>query len=213
MNSTTDHAPDSGNVPLGGIFILKWDDPGAGSIRAANAATVQLRNLSTGQSVTLPAEPANSGSNPVPRSPGLGYAWSIELGNEFGQGPLTAPFAFHVDSGSSGSSGSVGVTQPPAITVAVTLDQNNKPIHGEFTVAGSGFAPSKNIRVRVVDRVDPTNQVMISSGSSDAAGNFRATITVQSVAGRTYSFSATDERSDSNVTGVLWSNTVNLVSA
>jgi hypothetical protein len=77
---------------------------------------------------------------------------------------------------------------------------------GSFRVTGSGFLPNTTVFIRVVD--DALNQLYFSQGSTPDGHLDFPTGRICVFPGRLY-FSANDGRPDStDITGVLWSNTV-----
>jgi hypothetical protein len=76
-----------------------------------------------------------------------------------------------------------------------------------FVVSGHGFSPNTNVRIRVVDNA---LSELDFYRSSDGQGNLSATLGIPCISGLGLHFSATDGRPDqTDLTGFLWSNTVN----
>jgi hypothetical protein len=97
------------------------------------------------------------------------------------------------------------VVPPVHPTIGVTSSGTGQS--SVFTVTGSGFLPSSNVRIRVVD--DQLTERDFNQ-SSDAQGKLNARFSLPCISGLTLHFSATDGRPDaSDLTGVLFSNTVN----
>jgi hypothetical protein len=89
---------------------------------------------------------------------------------------------------------------PPVIT-SVAQDAT-----GNYEVKGSNFLLKHAVHIRVVNAA--TFQSDTYQAISDAFGNLDASITLPSLPeGTSLAFSANDERTDSNLTGTLWSNT------
>jgi hypothetical protein len=79
--------------------------------------------------------------------------------------------------------------------------------NGVFAVSGSGYKPASAITVRVVDNALKTITQQVSSNQDGKISE--QTIRLVCVIGAPLHFSATDGRSNpSDLTGVLWSNTV-----
>lgn len=77
-----------------------------------------------------------------------------------------------------------------------------------FVIAGSGFSPNHDVRIRVVD--DALNERDFHQ-STDGLGRLNARLGIPCNSGLGLHFSATDGRPDpSDLTGFLWSNTFNI---
>jgi hypothetical protein len=75
-----------------------------------------------------------------------------------------------------------------------------------FTVSGSGFAPNSTVTIRVFRLPEFVDQYFQQSATSSGQLNFRTSFPCAS--SQQLRFTATDNRRDSNLTAVLWSNTV-----
>lgn len=98
-------------------------------------------------------------------------------------------------------------TPPPPSPPTISVSSSGSGQNATFTVIGSGFTPGANVRVRIVDDALNEND---KQASADGQGhlNFRFSLPCQS--GLNLHFSATDGRPDPNLTGVLFSNNVQL---
>jgi len=95
----------------------------------------------------------------------------------------------------------------PLVKPTISVTKSGSGQSASFTVTGSGFAPGKNVIVRVVDNGDPARVVSFDE-TADSKGNLKATIPIACISGLALHFSATDDTPDSSdLTGVLWSNT------
>jgi hypothetical protein len=188
-----DHPPDSSNVPLRGSS-LQWDDPGKGSQRVATAWTLHLQFKGTAKDFAIPAL--------VPFSMDFDsdtfYSWKVIPANEFGLGPFSSSFTFHTEQATP--------PPPPPVKPTISVTKSGSGEGSVFVVAGSGFSPNADVRIRVVD---DTLAERDFHQSVDGSGKLNSTLGIPCVSGLGLHFSATDGRPDpSDLTGVLFSNTV-----
>ena len=93
-------------------------------------------------------------------------------------------------------------TPPPSSQPQISVSSQS----GTFAVSGSGFLATTNVTIRVVD--DAFNTLTFRQ-STDSTGQLSATLPISCVSGLSLHFSATDSRPNpSDLTGVLWSNTI-----
>jgi hypothetical protein len=196
-----DHPPNSTNVPGGPDILdaeLAWDDRGNGSQRAATAWTLHLSPSRFNDSdLNAPRAMFDSDFD-------TSYSWRVTPANEFGHGPPSSTFTFHTARKPAPPPPTPPPRPPPPI---ISITSSGSGEGSMFVVSGTGFSPNRDVRIRVVDDVLSERDF---HQSSDGLGKLNARLGIPCVSGLGLHFSATDGRPDpSDLTGVLWSNTVN----
>jgi LGFP repeat len=98
----------------------------------------------------------------------------------------------------------------PTTPVNLSVSSSGKGASSSYAIKGTGFQPNGTVSVRVVD---DTLKTLYFTQRASASGVIDLKQPIPTVSGLPLHFSATDGRPDPrDVTGMLWSNTVTLVS-
>jgi hypothetical protein len=204
-------APDFQAVPSDKTIGFYWNDPSNLAVSKATSYQLQLKIAATGRDFDLsPFSVRASGQLGVAGfKPSTSYWWGIVPFNAFGQGPASDVFTFRT---APVSTPAPPPARPGASAPTITVVYSPPAAAAKFHVTGSGFVANHIVHIRGVNNVDLQHPAY-GNTTADASGAIDIQLNIPCLPGTRLSFSANDERPDSNMTGTLWSNTVTVTAS